>query len=168
MQQGKKRLMTGLFWILLAGMMAEVVQATGTGMEAGSDDKLEKVVTVYRSPSCGCCGAWMAHMKNNGFEVVDKPMAELAELKRRYQIPAQLRSCHTALVAGYIIEGHVPASDIQRLLSEHPKVAGLAVPGMPAGSPGMEMNGQKESYQVFAFSTDGAIKVFQAHDSNTK
>ena len=168
MQQEMKSMVTGFVWFLLASMIPAVVHATGTGTEAGSLDNPGNVVKVYRSPSCGCCGAWMAHMKKNGFEIVDKPMAELADLKRRYQIPAQLRSCHTALVAGYIIEGHVPAGDIQRLLRERPKVAGVAVPGMPVGSPGMEANGRRDSYQVFTFSTNGEIEVFQAHDADAK
>src|SRR5262245_9412787 len=96
-------------------------------------------ITVYKSPTCGCCAKWVEHMKAGGFAVTVHEMDDVAPKKKELGIPEALQSCHTGLVAGYAIEGHVPADVVQQLVREKPKVAGLAVPGMPMGSPGMEM-----------------------------
>jgi len=109
------------------------------------------VVDVSRSPSCGCCGDWITHMRAAGFTVNDRLIDDLAPLKAQLGVPADLQSCHTAVVDGYAIEGHVPAEDVRRLLRERPAAAGLAVPGMPLGSPGMEVGGQADSYEVILF-----------------
>ena len=119
-----------------------------------------QLVTVFKSPSCGCCGEWVAHLRGAGFTVGVRDTDEVAALKRQHGIPDRLASCHTALVAGYVIEGHVPASDVQRLLRERPRVKGLAVPGMVPGSPGMA--GPAQPYQTLAFD-GGRIWVFQQH-----
>ncbi len=118
-------------------------------------------MTVYKSPTCGCCRNWVEHVKRHGFSAVVKDTSELTAIKTRLGVPEHLRSCHTAVVAGYVIEGHVPADVIQRLLRERPDVVGIAVAGMPAGSPGMETGGEPEHYDVIAFSRDGPPEVYE-------
>ena len=109
------------------------------------------IVTVYKSPTCGCCAAWVDHLSENGFatKVIDEP--QMNPLKGSLGVPAELRSCHTATIGDYVIEGHVPAADIHRLLEEGLTIDGLAVPGMPIGSPGMEMGDRVDAYAVIAF-----------------
>lgn len=116
-------------------------------------------VTVYKTPTCGCCGKWAAHLQANGFDVTTKDLNDLSPIKAEHKVPPRLASCHTAIVDGYVIEGHIPADIIHRLLKERPPVAGLTVPGMPAGSPGMEV-GYKQPYQVLSFDKDGKIEVY--------
>jgi hypothetical protein len=119
-------------------------------------------VTVYKSPSCGCCKLWVEHMRGAGFEVQTHDMLDVTPQKQRLGVPAQLASCHTAEVGGYVIEGHVPADDVRRLLAARPDAVGLAVPGMPMGSPGMEF-GAPEPYDVIVFRRDGTAGVFASH-----
>jgi len=116
-------------------------------------------VIVYKTPTCGCCKAWVDHLRANGFDVVERDSADLAPVKAAHGVPGALESCHTAVVDGYVIEGHVPADLVAKLLAERPEVAGLAVPGMPAGSPGME-GPYKEAYDVLAFQKDGRTTVY--------
>ena len=116
-------------------------------------------MTVYKSPSCGCCAKWVAHAKAAGFAVTVKDTDDVEAVKREIGVPSALWSCHTALVGGYAIEGHVPADVMRRLLAEKPKGMGLAVPGMPVGSPGME-GLPRERYDVVLFERTGATKVF--------
>ena len=118
-------------------------------------------VSVHKSPTCGCCGEWVKHMRASGFRVETHEIADVTPFRRRYGVPDQLASCHTAVVGGYAIEGHVPASDIARLLREKPKVRGLAVPGMVPGSPGMEQ-GPPQPYETLAFDARGS-RVFARH-----
>jgi hypothetical protein len=121
-----------------------------------------ETVSVYRSPSCSCCTKWVDHLKEAGFSVEMHEVDDVTPIKRVNGLPPQLASCHTALVGGYLVEGHVPAADVKRLLAEKPKLAGLAVPEMPIGSPGMEVPGrQPEPYDVLAFDAEGRIEVFQ-------
>ncbi|MFN0044526.1 MAG: DUF411 domain-containing protein [Alphaproteobacteria bacterium] len=111
---------------------------------------------VSKDPNCGCCSGWVEHVRASGFSVDVVELADLAPLKARLKIPDRLASCHTGEVAGYAIEGHVPASALKRLLAERPKALGLAVPGMPVGSPGMEVAGRpNEAYDVMIFGTFG-------------
>jgi hypothetical protein len=118
------------------------------------------LVTVYKSPTCGCCKAWVEHLQQAGYRVEVHDTADVQPVKNALGVPGALASCHTAHVGGYAIEGHVPADVIARLLREHPSdVAGLAVPGMPAGSPGMEGMGT-EPYDVVAFTKSGATRVY--------
>jgi hypothetical protein len=117
-------------------------------------------VTVYKSPSCGCCSKWVDHLKASGFSVTVRDVQNVEPLKQRFGVPPRLASCHTATVSGYVIEGHVPARDIQRLLAEKPRVKGLAVPGMPVGSPGMEQGSVKQPYDVVSFDERGATAVY--------
>ena len=116
-------------------------------------------ITVYKDPNCGCCRNWIAHLIKNGYRVDAKDTPDMDQIKTTLGVPTALHSCHTAIVAGYLIEGHVPAADIDRLLATKPKVKGLAVPGMPTGSPGME-GGAKQHYQVMAFDRTGKASVF--------
>jgi hypothetical protein len=119
-------------------------------------------VTVYKTPTCGCCGKWVEHVQANGFAATTTNLPDLAEIKAKHKVPAKLQSCHTSLVGGYVIEGHVPAEDIKRLLKERPAIVGLAAPGMPAGSPGMDVAGAP-AYDVIAFDKDGKTRVYATH-----
>ena len=121
-------------------------------------------VTVYKDPSCGCCKKWVEHLAANGFAPVARDRTDMDALKNSLGVPPDLRSCHTAVAGKYLIEGHVPAADVKRLLLTKPtNVLGLAVPGMPSGSPGMEMPGKSDRYDVIAFSTGGKTRVFASH-----
>jgi hypothetical protein len=119
-------------------------------------------IDVYRDPSCACCGAWMAYLRTQGYVVAVHENQPMAAVKTRFGVPADATSCHTALIDGYVIEGHVPVEDIRRLLAEHPDARGLAAPGMPMGSPGMEM-GAPERYDVVLIGRDGTSRVFASH-----
>lgn len=121
------------------------------------------VIEVVKTAACGCCGKWVEHMKRAGHDVRVTNVADVTPTARRLGVPDDLRSCHSSTVGGYAIEGHVPAADIARLLREKPKAAGLAVPGMVAGSPGMEMGSNKPPYQVILFTRDGKRTVFARH-----
>jgi hypothetical protein len=121
-------------------------------------------ITVYKDPSCGCCTKWVEHLRTAGFRPAVHDRSDMDALKDSLGVPAALRSCHTAVAGKYVIEGHVPASDVTRLLGAKPRgVVGLAVPDMPAGSPGMEMSGRREAYDVVAFSANGKTTVFARH-----
>jgi hypothetical protein len=119
-------------------------------------------VLVYKSPSCGCCKAWMSHLEANGFKVTGKDVDNVQPVKDDVGLPAKLASCHTAIVDGYVVEGHVPAADIQRLLKERPKIVGLSAPGMPPSSPGMDQPGNIP-YDVIAFDAKGNTTVYAKH-----
>ncbi len=108
-------------------------------------------ITVHKTPWCGCCTGWSAHLRDAGFDVTELKHDDLAPIKARLGVPVALESCHTAEVGGYAIEGHVPAADIIKLLADRPKALGLAVPGMPMGSPGMEMGSDRDAYDVVLF-----------------
>jgi hypothetical protein len=124
----------------------------------------QPVMTVQRDPGCGCCLNWVAHLEKAGFKVLVTESPVMEKVKDQRGVPKDVRSCHTGVVDGYVIEGHVPAADIKRLLKERPTVVGLAVPGMPAGSPGMEMsNGRVQPYDVIAFDKAGKTTVFASH-----
>ena len=112
-------------------------------------------ITVHKTPWCGCCTKWSAHLRDAGFEVSEIKHDDLTPIKQQYGVPPMMESCHTAVVDGYAIEGHVPADDIKRLLEKKPDALGLAVPGMPTGSPGMEMGDSHDAYDVLLFKQDG-------------
>lgn len=119
----------------------------------------EPLVTVYKSPTCGCCSKWVDHLKANGFEVKNVDTNQMVKVKAEHKVPMHLSSCHTALVGGYVVEGHVPADLIKKMLKEKPKIVGLTVPEMPVGSPGMEgLFSQK--YDVLTFDKDGKTTVY--------
>ena len=132
------------------------------GSMGSRDASASDTVVVYKTPSCGCCTGWVDHLRANGFLVTVEEMQDLKSLKTRLGVPGDLDSCHTATVGGYFVEGHVPASDIRRLLAEKPAAKGIAVPGMPVGSPGMERGDQRDPYQVIQFGDDGRT-VFATH-----
>ena len=122
-------------------------------------------VEVWKDASCGCCGDWITHMEKNGFKITVHDTGNNA-VRARLGLPTKYGSCHTALVGGYVVEGHVPASDVQRLLREKPQALGLAVPGMPIGSPGMDgavYGGRRDRYDTLLVSRDGSSRVFQSH-----
>ena len=121
------------------------------------------LVEVYKTATCGCCASWVKHLEANGFTTKVTNLADLAEVKTRYHVPARAQSCHTAVVGGYVLEGHVPAADVQRLLKERPAVAGVAVPGMPVGSPGMEYGSTVQRYDVVTFDKQGEMRVFASY-----
>ena len=123
-------------------------------------------VFSYRSASCGCCKKWVNNLRNNGLRVVDNIVEDISEIKNQYNVPNNLRSCHSAKIGKYTIEGHVPIESINKLFKEKPSISGIAVPGMPHGSPGMETHSHKslshnyETYEVFSFSNNGNTKIF--------
>lgn len=119
-------------------------------------------VQVYKSPTCGCCGKWVEHMKTNGFKVVTHETNDVTPYKQRLGVPLGMGSCHTAEVSGYLVEGHVPADDVKRLLAEKPKAKGLVSPGMPQSAPGMDMPG-KQPYEIFLVRQDGSTTSFAHH-----
>lgn len=142
-------------YLLLAFFIIKPLQAEQT-----ATDKLVEI-EVYRSPSCGCCGKWVDHLKQNQFAVKDIITENVQAVKDKYGISQELASCHTALVGGYVVEGHVPADDIKTMLKTKPKIAGITVPGMPSGTPGMEMGGRKDDYQVLSFDEKKQTQVFK-------
>ena len=131
----------------------------------GLAQSTKPVVEVWKDPNCGCCKDWIAHMQASGFTVKTYETGNNAA-RARLGLPEKFASCHTALVAGYVVEGHVPAREVQRLLKERPKALGLAVPGMPIGSPGMdgpEYKGRKDRYDVLLVNADGRNRVYQTY-----
>ena len=120
-------------------------------------------VQVFKSPTCGCCGNWVAHMKSAGFSVRVAEVNDAAVERKRLGMPERYGSCHTATVGGYVLEGHVPADEVKRLLAVKPKAIGLAVPGMPQSAPGMDVPGKKEPYQVLLVDASGQSSVFGRH-----
>ena len=129
-----------------------------------SDESL-KAITIYKSPTCGCCTMWEDHLTKAGFKVTSKKTDDMEAVRKRYNVPEKAQSCHTGIIGGYVIEGHVPAADIEKLLKTRPsEVVGLAAPGMPPKSPGMQPEGEKPSgYDVLSFDKNGQMKVFSSY-----
>ena len=123
----------------------------------------QKTITVYKSPTCGCCKKWVSHLESNGLIVESHDVEDVSSYKIKAGITPELASCHTAFVDDYVIEGHVPANDILRLLKEKPDIKGLSVPAMPAGSPGMEMGDRKDPYNVIAIHKNNKLDVYSKH-----
>lgn len=145
---------------------ALAIAALGIGIAAQPKPMSSRTpMVVYKTPTCGCCTLWVEHMRQNGFqpEVHDVSASEVRAVSKAAGLKDDGTSCHTAKVGSYIVEGHVPASDVQRMLKEKPAIAGIAAPGMPMGSPGMEQGGAKEPYDVVAFTKDGKTTVFAKH-----
>ena len=120
-------------------------------------------VVVYKSPTCGCCTKWVSYLRNNGFNVTQIDTQNIKTVKKNQGIPPTLESCHTAIVDGYVVEGHVPAKEIRRMLEEKPSIKGLTVPGMPIGSPGMEQGARKQPYDVVAIDVDGSTAIYESY-----
>ena len=144
--------------------VAETGSAVTASPSAGSQGSAELAssnpsVTVYKDPNCGCCSKWVEYMKKNGFNVTAIDTSDVASVKAKYGIAQELHSCHTAVIGDYAVEGHVPAEEIHRMLKEKPTIAGLAVPGMPTGSPGME-GAIKEKYDILTFDRAGKTTVY--------
>lgn len=138
--------------------------AAASPASAAPDEAVLPVVDVYKDPTCGCCSKWVDHLKAHGFTVRTTDTRDLTAFKASHGVPPPVRSCHTALVDGYVLEGHVPAADVRRLLDERPAIAGVAVAGMPIGSPGMEIPGTAaQPYDVIAFDKDGSTRVFATY-----
>lgn len=146
---------------VIAGFLSKAALATllavGVVFVAHADPRIE----VWKSPSCGCCEGWIAHLKAEGFTVAKHDVDDVEPIKAANGVADDLASCHTAIVDGYVVEGHVPATDIRRLLAERPAVKGIAAPGMPAGSPGM--GSAAEHYDVVSFDAAGGRKTFARH-----
>jgi hypothetical protein len=120
-------------------------------------------ITVYKTSTCGCCAKWVDHMRANGFDATVHDVPSTAPYRQKFGVPEQLMSCHTAVVSGYAVEGHVPAADVQRLLKSKRKYRGIALPGMPIGSPGMEQGPRQDAYSVLSFDRKGRITEFQRY-----
>ncbi len=137
---------------------APAPQAGQAGATAG-----QTRMVVYKTPTCGCCRAWVEQAQAAGFALEVHDVARVEPVKHEHGVPGHLASCHTALVDGYVVEGHVPFDVIRRMLKERPQVAGIAVPGMPMGSPGMEVpGGRKDPYDIIAFTRDGQVSVYES------
>lgn len=152
---------------LLAGaflISACQAQSPEDDTEAGSLSA-SHAMTVYHDPNCGCCGKWVEHMQANGFSVDKRPTRDMNAIKLELGVPRDLPSCHTAVVGDYVIEGHVPAEDVKRLLAEQPDARGLSVPGMPLGSPGMEVDGRRMAFDVILFDAEGTTSVFNHYEA---
>ncbi len=142
-------------WILGALGAALVALVVGIVVTSGTSDQTSaQTITVYKTPSCGCCTAWVKHLQRDGLHVRVFERDDLAPVRASLGVPDELASCHTAKIGGYAIEGHVPAAEIRRLLKERPVATGLAVPGMPMGSPGMETTDSPDAYDVIVFSAE--------------
>jgi len=147
-----------------AGMLVSVALLLASGAHADPEQAAElPVIKVWKTPTCGCCGKWVRHMEAAGFRVEVTDVSNVDPIKTANGIPLNLASCHTALVGGYAIEGHVPASDVRRLLKERPDILGLTAPGMPPGSPGMDVPGSPP-FDVLSLGKDGKTAVYATHN----
>ena len=157
--------------LIAAGAISFFVNGTAEASQGSWDKPTPALpnpaeITVYRSPTCGCCAKWLEHMKKHGFLIRDIQEMNMDAIKRKLGVPLELQSCHTGVVDGYVIEGHVPAGDVKKLLGTKSDLAGLAVPGMPAGAPGMEMGERKDPFAVVGFGKDGKTRVFSEYGSD--
>ena len=159
----KKNLLNSL--IFSGFLIVNILNSQESSAKTQENIDIRKVVS-YRSASCGCCKKWINHLRDNGLEVVDNIVEDIIGIKKQYNIPNNLRSCHSAKIGNYTIEGHVPISSINKLLKEKPNISGIAVPGMPHGSPGMETHSHNsqshnyDSFKVISFSNNGTTKIF--------
>ena len=145
--------------------MLQWMAGTSVLAAAGLKAQAHPLVEVWKDPNCGCCGDWIKHLEGHGFSVRVHEVGNTAA-RKRLGIPEKLGSCHTALVGGYAIEGHVPAREIHRLLKEKPQAIGLTVPGMPVGSPGMDgpaYGGRQDPYEVLLIAKDGSTRSYQSY-----
>jgi hypothetical protein len=151
-------------FVIAALALVGAVYVGTVGLPAAQQKAAGPLVEVFKSPTCGCCSNWVEHMRANGFVVRTTNLNDISEIKKSRGVPLEVQSCHTALVNGYVVEGHVPAADVQRMLKEKPAIVGIAVGGMPIGSPGMETPYVKaEPYSVMSFDKRGATRVYAKH-----
>ena len=144
---------------LVASALLGLTTLGGISTAVAADDE----VVMYKDPNCGCCGKWADHMREHGFKVKEVATAQMGQVKGEAGVPQALGSCHTAKVGGYVVEGHVPAADVRRMLTEKPAIAGISAPGMPMGSPGMEGPYPADRYDVVSFDAQGRTAVFASH-----
>jgi hypothetical protein len=144
---------------LIIGGATLAVAVTAVAM-AATPASQERTITVYKTATCGCCSKWVEHLRQAGFTVVAEDVTNLAQIKAEHGVTSDLASCHTAIVDGYVVEGHVPADVIGKLLDERTNVAGITVPGMPIGSPGMEMGDRHDPYNVLTFDGNGNTAIY--------
>jgi hypothetical protein len=142
-------------------LLLVALAALGLTRGAAAGPALPPEVTVYKTATCGCCVKWTEHLQKQGFLVRSVDVVDLAPYKAKASVPPRLGACHTAFVGGYVVEGHVPADAVARMLAEKPAIAGLIVPGMPIGSPGMEVGSKKEPYAILALGRDGSTSVYE-------
>ncbi len=143
--------------------MGALFLLTSTQASADSEPAIAEI-TVYKDKSCGCCNTWIDHLREEGFKVIAKDHTNMAEIKANFGVSRPLQSCHTGVVNGYVVEGHVPAADIKRLLRERPDVLGLTAPGMPQKSPGMQPKGlPPKDYDVLSFDHEGKVELFRRY-----
>ena len=140
-------------------LASAVLLVVVTGLIVAQQREAKATVTVYKTPTCGCCSKWVDHLREAGFEVETRDLKDLSSIKAQYGVQRAFSSCHTGIVEGYVVEGHVPAEHVARLLEERPDVAGITVPGMPIGSPGME-GPNPQPYEVLSFDKAGHTEVF--------
>ena len=140
-------------------VVVAVAAAAFAGFSVINGSSSAKEILVYKTPTCGCCGKWVEHLEAEGYDVTTQDVNNLTGIKNMHKIPAGLRTCHTGIIDGYVIEGHVPARFVTQLIEQKPDIAGIGVPGMPIGSPGME-GAYNESYDVLAYTKDGRTAVF--------
>ena len=161
----KTTMMNSILYISLI-ILSTMTTAFYSNNQALADDstssKTLEAITVYKTPSCGCCGNWISHLENNGFKVNAINQNDLSSLKAQLGIAPNVQACHTAKIGNYFVEGHVPASDIKKMLATKPDIKGITVPGMPMGSPGME-GSRKDNYNVLAINKDKSVTVFNSH-----
>lgn len=151
-------------WLIKITLLLAVILTACSAPLTGQQAANKGAITVYKSATCGCCSQWSGYLQEAGFEVLARDVDNLGEIKDQYLVPIELRSCHTALIDGYVVEGHVPAGDIERLLLERPDIIGIAVAGMPPGSPGMEIEGADAvPYNVVAFDASGSTELFASY-----
>lgn len=163
--------MTGAVLALLTGVTAAATaqqaparsSTPARAPQAAAATQNDNKIVVYKSPTCGCCGQWVTYMRNNGYTVEVHDQDDVTPIKTASGVPQALQSCHTAQIGGYVVEGHVPVEAIRRMLRERPQIAGIAVGGMVAGTPGMEMGNQKQPYDVVAFTRDGHTSIYEHH-----
>ncbi len=155
------------FVLIAAALYGAPLSAETSNTDNNADESIRSLsITVYKSASCGCCGDWAEHLEQQGFEVTSINQSNMSLIKQQLGVPIELQSCHTATVNGYLVEGHVPAADIKNMVNQSSSVRGLAVPGMPIGSPGMEMGDRKEAFKVISFREDGSTQVVNEYLSD--
>jgi hypothetical protein len=144
---------------MMIGMLAVAIPAAACSKPAKAAE-----LKIYKSPYCGCCGAWVDHVRTSGLKVVVQETEDVTPIAMKLGVPDAMRSCHTAVIDGYFVEGHVPVTDIRKLLRERPKARGIAVPGMPIGSPGMEQGNRRDAYDTQLVMHDGSSRSFVKHN----
>ena len=161
----RRSLLLGAALLPLAGLPVHAASSSASSPAPAAAQAAGPMVNIWKSPTCGCCGDWVAHLQASGFRTRVFDTGNEA-MRERLRIPARYGSCHTAQVEGYALEGHVPAADIRRLLRDKPRAIGLAVPGMPIGSPGMDgpaYGGRRDAYDVLLINADGSARTWQAY-----